>query len=129
VIEDKVKYWITISQYDLDTAKAMLETKRYLYVGFMCHQAVEKILKALYCREHNDDAPYTHNLTFLLENTSLFKEISQTQLEFITELKPMNIESRYPEYKMEMFRKLNLETTISYYDRSKEIVEWVKKKL
>lgn len=43
-MEDKVKYWIDMSDYDFDTAKAMLETKRYLYVGFMCHQTVEKIL-------------------------------------------------------------------------------------
>lgn len=28
-MEDKVKYWIDMSDYDFDTAKAMLETKRY----------------------------------------------------------------------------------------------------
>ncbi|WP_330636719.1 HEPN domain-containing protein [Acutalibacter sp.] len=28
-------------------AKAMLETKRFLYVGFMCHQTIEKGLKAV----------------------------------------------------------------------------------
>lgn len=35
---DKVKYWAEISDYDLDTAEAMFQTKRWLYVGFMCHQ-------------------------------------------------------------------------------------------
>ena len=34
---DKVRYWIELSDYDLDTAQAMLETSRFLYVGFMCH--------------------------------------------------------------------------------------------
>lgn len=43
---DKVRYWVELSDYDLDTAQAMLETRRYLYVGFMCHQVIEKILKA-----------------------------------------------------------------------------------
>jgi HEPN domain-containing protein len=38
------------ADYDLDTAKAMLQTERYLYVGFMAHQAIEKALKA-YQRE------------------------------------------------------------------------------
>lgn len=28
-MEDKVKYWIDMSDYDFDTAKAMLEIKRY----------------------------------------------------------------------------------------------------
>lgn len=107
----------------------MLETKRYLYVGFMCHQAVEKILKAFYCFEHHEDAPFTHNLILLLERTSLFKEISSEYLKFIQKLRPMNIEARYPEYKMEQFNKLDLKTTTSFYEQSKEIVEWVKKKL
>jgi hypothetical protein len=31
------KYWVELSHYDLETAQAMLDTKRYLYVGFMCH--------------------------------------------------------------------------------------------
>jgi len=32
---DKVKYWLDLSEYDLETAMAMQKTKRYLYVGFM----------------------------------------------------------------------------------------------
>ena len=47
-VNEKVEYWIDISEYDLETAEAMLQTKRFLYVGFMCHQAIEKILKAHY---------------------------------------------------------------------------------
>ncbi len=45
---DKVKYWSDLSEYDYDTALAMMQTGRYLYVGFMCHQTIEKILKAYY---------------------------------------------------------------------------------
>lgn len=35
-----------MSDYDYDTAIAMMQTRRYLYVGFMCHQTIEKALKA-----------------------------------------------------------------------------------
>jgi len=41
---DKVKYWSDLSEYEYDTALAMMPTGRYLYVGFMCHQTIEKIL-------------------------------------------------------------------------------------
>jgi HEPN domain-containing protein len=44
-MNDKVQYWIEISDYDLETAESMLKSKRYLYLGFMCHQAIEKALK------------------------------------------------------------------------------------
>jgi len=40
---DKVAYWKDLSDYDFDTAIAMLHSGRYLYVGFMCHQSIEKI--------------------------------------------------------------------------------------
>lgn len=46
-MDGKVTYWIEMSDYDLETADAMLLTGRYLYVGFMCHQTIEKILKAI----------------------------------------------------------------------------------
>ena len=46
MLNDKVTYWVEMSEYDIETAQAMLETRRYLYVGFMCHQVIEKILKA-----------------------------------------------------------------------------------
>lgn len=39
----KVTYWVEMSDYDFDTAHAMLETQRFLYVGFMCHQVIEKL--------------------------------------------------------------------------------------
>ena len=32
--KERIVYWLEIAHYDLLTAKAMLETKRYLYVGF-----------------------------------------------------------------------------------------------
>ena len=38
--------WIALAEYDLDTAQHMLVTGRYLYVIFMSHLALEKMLKA-----------------------------------------------------------------------------------
>ena len=94
-----VKYWLDLSDYDLATAEAMLLTKRYLYVGFMCHQAIEKILKALYVQLFNELPPYTHNLIQLTNLTNINKELSEEQKEVIIKLMPLNVESRYPKYK------------------------------
>ena len=33
IMDGKVTYWIEMSDYDLETADAMLLTGRYLYVG------------------------------------------------------------------------------------------------
>lgn len=39
--------WMEQARYDLDTARAMFDSGRYLYVLFCCQQAVEKALKAI----------------------------------------------------------------------------------
>ena len=47
-MKEKIQYWIEMAEYDLETAKVMLKGKRFLYVGFMCHQVIEKILKGYF---------------------------------------------------------------------------------
>lgn len=42
---EKYAHWEDIAQYDLETAKAMLSSGRFLYVVFMCQQSIEKIIK------------------------------------------------------------------------------------
>ena len=96
---EKIKYWIDLSDYDLDTAKAMLVTKRYLYVAFMCHQVIEKIFKAAFVKRRNDTPPYVHKLRLLAQNGGIYEMLSEVQMDFIAELEPMNIETRYTEYK------------------------------
>lgn len=54
-------YWLDIADYDLDTAEAMYSTGRWLYVAFMCHQVIEKTIKAYWCATMPDEPPYTHN--------------------------------------------------------------------
>ena len=82
----EVKYWVEISDYDFETAKAMLKSKRLLYVGFMCHQAIEKILKAYFVFSLNSQPKFTHRLTYLTESTKLEKILSDEQKLFIDEL-------------------------------------------
>ena len=35
--------WIALADYDIETARHMLATERYLYVVFLCHLALEKL--------------------------------------------------------------------------------------
>jgi len=54
---DKVSYWINIADYDLGTAEDLYTSKRWLYVAFMCHQVIEKTLKAYWNAVRDDDPP------------------------------------------------------------------------
>jgi len=126
---ENIKYWVEISEYDLETADAMFRTKRFLYVGFMCHQSIEKILKALYTKIYNEVVPYTHNLGFLISKTNLVELMDENKNSFINELEPMNVESRYPKYKEQIRAYLSEEKCIDILAKTKEMHEWIKQML
>ena len=127
--EEAINYWIEVAEYDLETAKAMLETGRLLYVGFMCHQAIEKILKARYVSAENEIPPYTHNLVFLAEEGGLFGLFSNEQIELIQLIRPLNVESRYPNYKNKKFKTLSYEKCKELLSGTEDIFKWIKAKL
>ncbi|MGD9733691.1 MAG: HEPN domain-containing protein [Desulfamplus sp.] len=79
MVNDKIQYWSDLSDYDIDTAEAMLNTKRYLYVGFMTHQSIEKILKAYYVKIHNETAPFSHNRSYLAKKQVYMKNSPKTK--------------------------------------------------
>ena len=128
-MNERVRYWIDIADYDFETAKAMLKSKRYLYVGFMCHQSVEKILKAYYISLYDAQPKFTHRLTYFTESTNLENELSDGQKYFIDELEPLNIEARYPTYKEKLFKKLSFEKCKEIIKNTEGFIQWIKKKL
>lgn len=126
---DKVAYWIDIADYDLETAKAMYSTKRWLYVGFMCHQVIEKTLKAYWCASQEQDPPYTHNIVKLAVDSKLADEMSEEQNSFIDEMMPLNIEARYPSYKEQLSKRLTPAYCQIILKQTEELQLWIKSKL
>ena len=88
-MSNQKSYWLKIAQYDLDTADSMLKTGRYLYVGFMCNQSIEKLLKGIYSDKFNSVPPRIHNLAKLLKLVDLDKEIPIDLLDFLNALNPL----------------------------------------
>lgn len=124
-----IEYWIEMEDYDLETAKAMLKSKRYLYVGFMCNQVIEKIFKAYYVKTKNEQPPYTHKLIRLAEESNLYKMMSEEQKDFLDLISPLNIEARYPTQKQELFNALNDERCKKIIEETEELVSWIKQQL
>jgi HEPN domain-containing protein len=127
--EEKVKYWIDLSDRDLDTAEYLIKGGHNLYTGFMCHQAVEKILKGYFTKIKEDTPPFTHDVTGLAQKTGLYDFMSEQQKDFIEDLNPLNIEARYPEYKNKLAQTMTIETTQNILTNTKEFLQWTKQKI
>lgn len=107
----------------------MLKSKRYLYVGFMCNEVIEKIFKAYYVKSKGEQPPYTHKLIRLAEESNLYKQMSEAQKDFLDIISPLNIEARYPTQKQQLFEALNKERCNDIIKETEEIVKWIKEKL
>lgn len=127
--KEKIDYWLQIAHYDMVSAKAMLESKRFLYVGFLCHQVVEKCLKAYYWHTRKKKPPYSHNLLLLSEGSGLDKLADEDLLVLFNELMPLNIQARYPEDRELLLKALTAKKCGDLYKRTKEFYRWIKRLL
>ena len=121
--------WFSFAEYDLATAKAMLQTKRYLYVAFMCQQAIEKILKACYVKYLVSTPPYTHKLLRLIKELTFKDEMGDEMMGAIEELNSYYIESRYTEDIEELTRQFTEAKTTSILESAEENFKWIKARL
>ena len=73
-MDDRVKHWLDIADEDLSVAKCLLDGNKFLYTVFMCHQAVEKTLKAVIARDcaEGEIPPKIHHLLKLADYAGLF---------------------------------------------------------
>jgi HEPN domain-containing protein len=124
-VNENTSYWLGIAEYDLETARVMLETGRYLYVGFMCHQVIEKALKAV-VSSLGKTPPYIHNLSKLAELSCLYEKFDDNQKDFIDTLEPLNIQSRYPQEKDRISSTLNADRCKRLLAQTKELYQWIK---
>ena len=103
----------------------MYATGRWLYVAFMCHQVIEKTLKAYWCATQDDMPPYTHNHKRLAVGCGLYEQMNEQQQSFIETITTFNIEARYPEDKVELARALTKPVCRRLIDETKTLQQWI----
>ena len=123
----EVKNWLESAQYDLETAEEMLNTGRYIYTIFMCHLAVEKILKAKVGEITGKIPPKTHNLRYLVKLSGL--EPSEEIFIFLSELSDVSIPTRYPEDFSNLRSSYDKKAATIYLHKTKEAFKWIRKSL
>ena len=130
-MNESVQYWMDLADYDLKAAYVMLTSKMYLYVGFMCHQTIEKALKAAIARDCTVDEipPKIHNLVRLSDISALTEKMTSEQSALIEKMNPLNIEARYPDYKRLIAAKLTNDYYKNLIKETEELLCWIKEQL
>ena len=95
----------------------------------MCHQAIEKTLKAYWRGTLTSDPPYTHSHKRLADGCGLYSQMNDQQKDFLNIITNYNIEARYPEDKDALSRTLTKEACRELIDETKQLLQWIKEKL
>ncbi|WP_027364685.1 HEPN domain-containing protein [Desulfotruncus alcoholivorax] len=121
--------WIGIAEDDLEAAEHCYEGKRYLWAMFMCQQAVEKALKAVYFEKTGLTPPKKHDLISLAGTANILDQCTKEMKDLFRRLSLYYIETRYPDKRAELEAKCTPEHTKNILQRSMEAVKWLKSML
>ena len=125
--QEKFEYWLDIAQYDLVTADTMLSGGRWLYVVFMCQQAVEKLTKGLYTLYIDDNVPRIHNIKTIIENfeDKLPVGISEEKYNFFDTLSAHYLNNRYPDFLGKLSSQIGETEAKTILSQTKEVFKWL----
>jgi len=123
-----VRNWVKTSNYDLQTADAMYKAARYLYVVFMCHLAIEKMLKAILVHKYPEDIPpKIHNLINLMQKAEI--TLPEDLKDFFQRLDNVSVATRYPEDLRTLSKEFNQDTAKKVLTETKRMIKWLKQQL
>jgi len=101
-VSKTIAYWREGADYDLDTARSLLQAGKYPYALFFGHLSLEKILKALFVKQNQKHAPYTHSLPLIASKLRL--KLPQKTAKKLARFMEFYFEARYPEEQREFYR-------------------------
>jgi HEPN domain-containing protein len=134
---EKYEYWLEAAQYDLESAKVMLNGRRYMYVTFMSQQAIEKLAKGIYTLYTDNEAPMVHNIWNIFKQLKkevnlkewLHSEEFDSNLEdyksFFAELLAYYISGRYPSFKENISKSIDSNRAIRVLRTTQEVFAWI----
>lgn len=122
----KTKTWLELATNDLMLAKELSRRKsKVYYSAHFCHQAIEKLLKAI-ISEHTNEIPLpTHNFKILLDQAKL-RDMPEDKKRFIFSLTPHYIGTKYPEDVTKLYKRYTKIFVQRLYKNTEEIFKWLK---
>lgn len=125
-MKKKTKTWLELANNDLSLAKELLaKTNKVYYAAHFCHQAIEKLIKAI-ISERTEEIPLpTHNFKILLEQAKL-KSIPDEKKGFIFSLTPHYIGTKYPEDITKLYKYYSRTFVTKLYKETYKLFQWLK---
>jgi HEPN domain-containing protein len=125
-MNEEVHKWIKQAEHDLQMAQNIIDDGGYDICAFLCQQAAEKYLKALFIIEKKKAPPRIHYLDELGKALGTPDNV----LQLLKELSADYMVTRYPDATtMAPCEEYSLEDAEKRLQSAKTVIGWVKAKL
>ena len=123
-VDKQVAYWHSGSLEDWEVAQELIDLGRVRHALFLAHLALEKMLKALVCRQTKSTPPRIHNLTRLVELSGL--QPSEQHSKVLAEMNRFSVEGRYTPA---LTAPPSLAKARDYLSQTEDVLQWLIKQL
>lgn len=120
-----IAYWKKSAKNDWKVARDLFQLTHYDGCLFYCHLTLEKILKGLVVVKTGKAAPHIHNLEHLSKLAKL--DIDEEQRKNLQIITTFNVAARYPDEKLDLYKKATKQFTDQYLAITKSLYLWLKK--
>jgi len=118
--EQHIDYWIDTAKEDWISAETLLNAKRYVHGLFWAHLVLEKLAKAHWVKNHQDNTPpKVHNIVWLLKEAKV--DLGKDRMDFLGNFNDFQLSSRYPDYLNQIYKVCTKEFTFEQFEKVKEI--------
>ena len=126
--QEIVHYWLQSAIRDWEVARDLVKAERYMHALFFAHLVVEKLLKAHWVNEYEENVPpRVHNLNALYDQLNI--ELPPTLKDELPVITSWNIEARYQDYKDQFFKMCTPEYTNKKLLIVEELTTWLTRPL
>ena len=126
--QEHINWWIEEAYRNWQTAIFNRDGKQNVFSLFAFHLCVEKLLKAVWIKDNTDNfPPRTHDLTKIYNETDL--DLDNKWYALLVIVSEWNIEGRYPDYKLKIYKRATDEYVLEYSKQIEELINLLKTKL
>jgi len=126
--EENITYWEATAKDDLEAIDYLFEGKKYVQALFFAHLSLEKILKAHFVKDNEENVPpRTHNLIYLYHKTHL--KLAEEDTDFLQIMNTFQLEGRYPDYLSFLHRTTLKDQAFNTINQVKTLFKCLQEKL
>jgi len=118
--QQHIDYWVNTAAEDWISVEVLFDRKRYLHGLFWAHLVLEKLAKAQWVKNHEENIPpKVHNIVWLLEESGV--DLGKEAMAFLVKYNRFQLSTRYPDYVHSMYQICTEEFAMQNLEKVKEI--------